>query len=180
MRIDVHRDEYTATPYQRVSILGSESPRTFTQGSAWERIEQAEAGNDACETFYSLRIWGGFGDAVKPVSTNKSIRLSVPFLSGQPTHGTTCPLGIPCANRHHACTTPFLLGRYSYMRFDTRALRTLPPSSSFDTPCGETLVHLGNRVFKLVHAKTLPHISCVIQDIPVSPSQKILSLFKRR
>ena len=78
----------------------------------------------ACEQQCDLRSWGGLGESA-PLQTSTIVRLSVPFFR---VDEPTCSLAV------WACVVPpsvmqhaVLMGRDSWMRFNFRSYRSLPP-----------------------------------------------------
>ena len=97
------------------------------------------AASSACERPSSPRSWGGFGEST-PLRTATHIRLSVQFFHEKE---PTCSLAvwacvIPPSVMQHAV----LLSRDSWMRFNTRSYRALPPRPPDNRILGElTLSH---------------------------------------
>ena len=97
------------------------------------------AASAACKRPCVLRSWGGVGESA-PLPTSTSIRLSVQFFRD---NEATCSVAV------WACVVPpsvmqhvVLLGRESWMRFNTRSYRVLPPRPHDNQVFGElTLSH---------------------------------------
>ena len=97
------------------------------------------AASAACERPCGPRSWGGFGASV-PLRTPTSVRLSVQlFHDNEP----TCSLAVwACVFASSVMQHPVLLGRDSWMRFNTRSYRALPPRPHDNRVFGElTLSH---------------------------------------
>ena len=137
--------EYIAegTPRRCLALLDTGSPQTFIRRDVLDRMVLVDAASAACERPCSPPSWGGFGESA-PLRTSTSIRLSVQcFCDNEPT----------CSFAVWACVLPpsvmlhaVLPGRDSWMRFNTRSYRALPPRPHDRRVFGElTLSH---------HAKT--------------------------
>ena len=92
------------------------------------------AASVACERRCARRSWGGLGESA-PLQTSTSIRLSAQFFRADE---PTCSLAV------WACVVPpsvmqhaVLLGRDSWMRFNNRTYRVLPPRPSDHRIFGE-------------------------------------------
>ena len=104
--------------------LDTGSPQTFIRRDVLHRMLLVGAASAACERPCSPRSWGGFGVSA-PLRTSTSIRLSVQFFRD---NEQTCSFAV------WACVVPpsviqhaVLLGRESWMRFNTRSYRAMPP-----------------------------------------------------
>ena len=119
----VHSGEDAIAPYRCVALLDTGSPQIFIRRDVLDRVLTVGAASSACERPSSPRSWGGFGKSA-PLRTATHIRLSVRFFHDKE---TTCSLAV------WACVVPpsfmqhaVLLGRDSWMRFNTRLYRALP------------------------------------------------------
>ena len=93
-------------------------------------MKQVGAASDVCEITTQLRVWGGSGDSTTPLTTRKSVRLSVQFFHNTDRSASLAVWAyvVPDSTMAHA----LLLGRDGYMRFD----QNLPYSSTnFATFC---------------------------------------------
>ena len=118
----------------------------------WEHMKQVGAASDVCEITTQPRVWGGFGDSTTPLTTRKSVRLSVQFFHNTDRSASLAVWAyvVPDSTMAHA----LLLGRDSYMRFDKRTYRTLPPISQHSAPRGElNLEHFGTLAGALAYKK---------------------------
>ena len=120
-------------------LLDTGAPQTFIRRDVLDRMLLVGAASTACEQPFNPRSWGGFGEAA-PLRTSTSIRSSVQvFRDDDP----TCSLAlwacvVPPSVMQHAA----LLGRDSWMRFNTRSYRVLPPRPHDSRSLGElTLSH---------------------------------------
>ena len=122
-----------------MALLDNGSPQTFIRRDVLDRMLLVGAASAACEPPCSPRSWGGFCEFT-PLWTSTSIRLSVQFFRD---NEPTCSLAV------WACVVPpsvmqhaVLLGRDSWMRFNTRSYRALPPRPHDNRVFGElTLSH---------------------------------------
>ena len=123
-RVALHCGPSATTPAKCVSLLDSGSPQTFIRESMWEHMKQVGAASDVCEITTQPRVWG-FGDSTTPLTTRKSVRLSVQFFHNTVRSASLAVWAyvVPDSTMAHA----LLLGRDSYMRFDKRTYCTLPP-----------------------------------------------------
>ena len=139
-RVQIHSGTTARARYACVALLDTGSPASFIHEQAWEQMKITGAATTACERNTPPRAWGGFGTSA-PLQTTKTVRVSVQFLRGEE---PTASLGVwmfvvPDGTMQHAV----LLGRDSWMRFDSRSYATLPsPSSSCRTKGELTLSHL--------------------------------------
>lgn len=74
----------TSTPLKCVSSLDRGSSQSFVHGSTREYIAPTGAASVACKTFTQPRLWGSFGDATKPVTTQTPCASVCHFFSTQP------------------------------------------------------------------------------------------------
>ena len=126
-------------PYSCVALLDTGSPQTFIRGDVLDRMLLVGAASAACERPCNPRSWGGFGESA-PLRTSTSIHLGVQFFRD---NEPTCSLAV------WACVVPpsvmqhaVLLGRDSWMRFNIRSYRALPPRPRDSRVFGElTLSH---------------------------------------
>ena len=115
-------------------------------------MKQTRADSDVCKITTRPRVWGGFGDSNTPLTTQKSARLS---RKGSHNDSRSASLAVwvfivPDSTMHHA----LLLGRDSYMRFDQRTYRTLPPLTPQSASRGELqLQHFGTLSGALAYKK---------------------------
>ena len=137
--IAVHSGGDAIEPYRCTALLDTGSPQTFIRRDVLDRMLSVGAASWACERPSSPRSWGGFVEYA-PVRTATRIRLRVQFfLEKEP----TCSLAV------WACVVPpavmqhiVLLSRDSWMRFNTRSYRALPPHPLDNRVLGElTLSH---------------------------------------
>ena len=137
--IAIHSGEDAIAPYRCTALLDTGSPLTFIRRDGWDRMLSVGAASSACERSSSPRSWGGFGESA-PLRTATHIRVSVQFFHEKE---PTCSLAlwacvVPPSVMQHAV----LLGRDSWMRFNTRSYRALPPRPFDNRVLGElTLSH---------------------------------------
>ena len=121
------------------AFFDTDSPQNFIRRDVLDRMLSVGTAWSACERPSNTRYWGGFG-ASAPLRASTRIRLSVHFFrESEP----ACPLAV------WACVAPplvvqhaVLLGRDSWMRFNTRSYRALSPRSHDNRFLGElTLSH---------------------------------------
>ena len=151
-RVALHCGPYATTRAKCVSLLDSGSPQTFIKESMWTHMKKIGAASDVCEVTTQPRVWGGFGDSSTPLTTQKSVRLSVQFFHNDSRSASLAVWAfiVPDGTMHHA----LLLGRDSYMRFDRRTYRTLPPLTPQSAPRGELqLQHFGTLSGALAYKK---------------------------
>ena len=124
-------------PYRSVALLDTGSPQTLIRRDVLDQMPSVGAASTACERPGSPRSWGGFGESA-PWRTSTSIRLSVHFFRD---NEPACSLAV------WACVVPpsvmkyaVLLGRDSWMRFNTRSYRALPPRPHDNRFCGELTI----------------------------------------
>ena len=117
----------TSAQFGCVALLDTGSPQSFITRNAWEHMVRSGAATTTCETQTPPRSWGGFGGS-PPLQTPTAVRLSVQFLhNDQPTASPAVwTYIIPSEAMQHAV----LLGRGSWMGFNERSYRTLPPRPS--------------------------------------------------
>ena len=135
----IHSGEDAIAPYRCVALLYTGSPQIFIRRDVLDRVLTVGAASPACERPSSPRSWGGFGKSA-PLRTATHIRLSVQFFHEKE---TTCSLAV------WACVVPpsvmqhaVLLGRDSWMPFNTRLYRALPSRPLDNRVLGElTLSH---------------------------------------
>ena len=126
-------------PYRCVALLDTRSPQTFIRRDVLDRMLLVDNASAAFERPCSPRFWGVFDESA-PLGTSTSIRLSVQFFRD---NEPTCSLAV------WACVVPpsvmqhaVLLGRDSWIRFNTRSYRALPPRPhDYRVFCELTLSH---------------------------------------
>ena len=132
--IAIHSGGDAIAPYRCTALLHTGSPQTYIRRDVLDRMLSVGAASSACERPSSPRSWGGFGESA-PLRTATHIRLSVRFFhENEP----TCSLAVwasvvPPSVMQHAV----LLGRDSWMRFNTRWYRALPPGPLDNRVLGE-------------------------------------------
>ena len=122
-KIAIHSGGDAMVPYSCVALLDTGSPQTFIRHDVLDRMLSVGAASAACEWPCNPRSWGGFVESV-PLRTSTSIRLSVQFFRN---NDPTCSLAVwayvvPSSVMQH----DVLLGRDSWMRFNTCLLYTSP------------------------------------------------------
>ena len=114
-------------------------PQTLIRRDVLGRMLLVGAASAACERPCSPRCWDGFGES-SPLRTSTSIHLSVHFFrDNEPTSSLAVWACVaPPSVMQHAV----LLGRDSWMRFNTRSYRALPRRPHDNRVFGElTLSH---------------------------------------
>ena len=137
--ITIHSGGDTIAPYRCTALLDTGSPQTFIRRDVLDRMLSVGTASSACDRPSSLCSRGGFGESA-PLRTAAHIRLSVQFSHEKE---PTCSLAV------WACVVPpsvmqhaVLLCRDSWMRFNTRSYRALPPRPLDNRVLGElTLSH---------------------------------------
>ena len=125
----------SGTPLRLTYVWRSSVLAPFIRRDVLDRMLLVGAASSACERPSSPRSWGGFSKSAR-LRTTTRIRLSVEKES-------TCSLAV------WACVVPppvmqhaVLLGCYSWMLFNTRSYRALPPYPIDNRVLGElTLSH---------------------------------------
>ena len=132
-RVKVHAGPATSQ-YGLAALLDSGSPAIFINSNAGGTLIAMGAVSDKYITRNANRSWGGFGKA-RSLQTTEMIRLSVQFLHGdRPSASLAIWAHIVPAN---SMQYPILLGRDSFMRFNTRSYRTLAAKPLDDRVYGE-------------------------------------------
>ena len=135
----IHSGGDAIAPYRCTALLDTGSPKTFIRHDVLDRMLSVGTTSSACERPSSSRSWGGFAESA-PLQTATHIRLSVQFF-----HEKEPRFSLPV----WACVVPppiiqhaVLLGRDSWMRFNTRSYRALLPRPLNSRVLGElTLSH---------------------------------------
>ena len=147
--VTVHDDTFTAkvkvhagpakAQYGCAALLDSGSPATFIDSNAVATLRALNAISDDYIVDTTTRSWGGFGTS-QSLRTSRMIRLSVQFFHGdRPSASLAVWAHIVPSN---TMQYPILLGRDSFMRFNTRTYRSLPPHPLDNHVYGEfTLSH---------------------------------------
>ena len=123
-KIAIHSGAGVLAPFGCVALLDTGSPQTFIRQDVLDRMLTVGAASIACEEKCAPRSWGGFGEST-PLKTSTRVRLSVQFFrENEP----TCSLAVwACAVPPSVMQHAALLGRESWMRFNSRSYRSLPP-----------------------------------------------------
>ena len=133
-KIAVHSGANAVAPCGWVALLDTGSPQNLIRRDVLDRMLSVGRASVASERNCAPRSWGGFGESV-PLQASTSIRLNVHFFrADEPTRSIavwTCV--VPPSMIKHAV----LLGRDSWMRFNNRTYRSLPPRPSDHRIFGE-------------------------------------------
>ena len=137
-RVKIHAGP-AKSQYGCAALLDSGSPATFINSNAVGTLKAMGAISEACISHGNSRSWGGFGKS-ESLQTSDTVRLSVQFFHGDtPSASLAVWAHIVPAN---TMQFPILLGRDSFMRFNTRTYRMLPPRPLDNRVFGEyTLAH---------------------------------------
>ena len=138
-KITVHSGTTVSTVFRCVALLDTGSPQTFIRRDVWVQMLAGGAAAVNCEQGSAPRSWGGFGRSA-PLVTSTSVCLSVQFFRAeQPTSSLAVwACVVPPSVMQHAV----LLGRDSWMRFNTWSYRSFPPRPFDQRVFGElTLSH---------------------------------------
>ena len=133
-RIRLHGGPTASSSLLTTALLDTGSPVSFVSDSVVDSMIAGGALSANCVRHSTARSWGGFGDG-PALETTKSVRLTVKFLNGP---STTASLAVwACVVPTAAMGHPVLLGRDSWMRFDTRVFHTLPAKGPGGRVMGE-------------------------------------------
>ena len=137
--IAIHSGGDSIAPDIRTALLDTGSPQPFVRRDVLDRMLSVGVASSACERSSSPRSWGGFGESA-PLRTATHIRLSVQFFHEKE---PTCSLAVwACVVPRSVMQHAVFLGRDSWMRFNTRSYRALPPRPLENRVLGElTLSH---------------------------------------
>lgn len=109
-----------------LALPGSGSPRMVVSESVWNLVRATGAAAIHSEYTARRRTWGGFGTS-PPLSTSKSVRLSVHL------YEDTTPMARSAVSAfvepEGTVTHDLLLGRDSWMRYNTHTYNTLTNGS---------------------------------------------------
>ena len=121
-KLAIHRGGDAIAPYRCVALRDTGSPQTFFRRDVLDLMLLVGTASAACERPCSPRSWGGFGESLQ---TSTIICLSVQFFRY---HEPTCSLAIwACVIPPSVMEHDVMLARDSWMRFNTRSYRALPP-----------------------------------------------------
>ena len=133
-KIAVHSGGNAVAPYGCLALLETVSPQTVIRRNVLDRMLSVGAASVSCEPNCAHRSWGGFAQSA-PLQSSTSIRLRVQFFRADE---PTCSLAVwtcvvPPSVMQHAVR----LGRHSWMHFNNRTYRSLPPRPSGHRIFGE-------------------------------------------
>ena len=113
-----------AMPLGCVALLDTGSPQTFINTHAFDSMKRAGASSAICERHTPPKSWGVFGKS-PPLETSATVRFNVRFFHDDkpPASLTVWAYVVPSEAMKH----DVLLGRASWMRFQDRFYRTMPP-----------------------------------------------------
>ena len=122
-----------------VALLDTGSPQAFINTHALESMKRAGAASAICEQHTPPRSWGGFGK-FPPLQISTTVLLSVHFLhNNRPTTSLAVQAYVVLAE---AMQHDVLFERDSWMRFNDRSYRTLPPHPGNNRISGELTLSL--------------------------------------
>ena len=106
------------------ALLDTGSPQSFIHQGAFDQMVATGAADASCVRSTTPRTWSGFGSQ-QLLSTNKQARMTVHFNHNGTTSASLAVWMYIVPNETMRC--PLLLGRDSWMRFQSRSYNTLPP-----------------------------------------------------
>ena len=141
--LSLHSGVSATSRFNCRALLDMGSPQSFIHQGAFDQMVALGAADASCVRSTTPRTWSGFGSR-QLLSTNQQARMNVQFHHNGTASASLAVWMYIVPNETMRC--PLLLGRYSWMRFDSRSYQTLPPHPDGRTfgeltrsPCDDNL-----------------------------------------